>query len=357
MSAGNRDKRPALHRGAGASAGRAPAVLPDTAAAARLTVYSAADEARWRSRLLSRQAAEPGERIARLIEQVPAGTLQRHLAPPPTGAALEQLGRRFPNFQAVVQVLLDYAALSSRATGFRLRPLLLVGPPGVGKTAFARALGRLLLAPPVPLDMASATAGFLLGGLDLRWAQGSPGLVFEQLVLAEPLLPANRLLLLDEIDKANVHGSGSPLGPLYTLLEPSTACRFRDEALDLPIDASALLWLATANEVRDVPAPLLSRLEVCEIDPPQPAQRAAVVASVWSDLRETESWWAKRFPEGLGESVLDFLCQYASARELGALLRRGAGHALRRGAESIGIEDLRHCQPSACVRPRSIGFT
>ena len=318
-----------------------------------LTIYTAHAEKEWRARALSRT---DDSRARKLIERVPRGPFRRKLAPPPSPAQLERLARKFPNFDSATACIRDYAMLCSPATGLRLRPILLTGGPGLGKTAYARYLASLLGAPMLFVNIASCTGGFTIGGLDLRWATGSPGCVFEALVLDDPDLPANRLMLIDEIDKAPASKQYDQLGAFYSLLEPLTARRFCDEACDLPIDASAMVFIATANDVDAVPAPLLSRMDVFHIRPPCPDQMSAVVESAWDDLCRDEGWWARRFAKDLDRPVVEALSQLTSTRDIVKRLRRAAGCAARDHRSQIRIEDIAACGGASETGTRRIGF-
>lgn len=319
------------------------------------TVYSAETYDQWYARMVARMGDESDNRVRRIVESIPEGPVTRWLSPAPRTKVFDDLACRFPNCVDVLSTLQDYAALCSEQSGFRFPPILLLGRPGTGKTALARALGRELRAPPVFLSMAGASGGFSLGGLDLRWSTGCPGAVFETLVLAERKLPANRLMVLDEIDKAERSTQSNPLGHLYTLIEPSTARAFRDEAIDMPIDSTPLLWIATANELQSIAPPLRSRFEIIEVPPPTKDQVPAVVRSVWTDLRHEEAWWAEGFDAQLSDAVVERLRAYDSVREMVKALRRAAGKARARGDAAVAASDIPK-QPSA-GGARSIGFT
>ncbi|OXH83861.1 AAA family ATPase, partial [Burkholderia multivorans] len=82
---------------------------------------------------------------------------------------------------------------------------------------------------------------------------------------------ANPVIAVDEIDKAGADAQYDPLGALYALLEHDTARAFVDEFAEVPIDAGNVIWIATANDAHAIPEPLLNRMNVYEIAPPDAA--------------------------------------------------------------------------------------
>ncbi len=238
------------------------------------------------------------------------------------------LKQTFPNFSEVLEEIAAHLALARLAgedeAPLFFPPILLVGPPGVGKTYFAQQLCETLGAHFNETSLNSNSAGFILSGLDMGWSSGKPGLVFRAL-MEGPI--ANPFILLDEIDKANKPDSAhDPLGPLYGLLEPHMAKRFRDEATTLPMDASHILWVATANDVVDIPEPLLSRMTVFDILSPSAEQMVEIARSIWRKLREN-NLWGIHLHETLSDAVIETM-QGESPRRMAKLLTRAAGRAV-----------------------------
>jgi len=247
----------------------------------------------------------------------------------PAVAAEEVLALKqpFPNFSKVLEEIAAHLALARLAgedeAPLAFPPILLVGPPGVGKTYFAHQLCETLGAHFNETSLNSNSAGFILSGLDMGWSSGKPGLVFRTLMESSV---ANPFILLDEIDKANRPGSAcDPLGPLYGLLEPHMAKRFRDEATTLSMDASHILWVATANDVDSIPEPLLSRMTVFEIPFPSAEQTATLAHTVWGKLRHN-TIWGPRMHEKISDGIIECL-RGKSPRDLAKLLTRAAGRA------------------------------
>ncbi len=158
--------------------------------------------------------------------------------------------------------------------------MLLLGPPGICKTHFAREIAQLLgngLGLVSMSSMSSLTAGWVLSGAPSQWKGALPGEVFETLVDGAC---ANPVMVVDEIGKARAEHPYDPLGALHSLLEIDTAGAFTDEFAEVAIDARLIIWVATANDARAIPEPVLIRMNVSEIDAPDPdAARAIALRS------------------------------------------------------------------------------
>ncbi len=160
-----------------------------------------------------------------------------------------------------------------------IMPMLLLGPPGVGKTHFAREMAQLLGTGMGFISMSSLTAGWVLSGASSQWKGARPGKVFETLVDGQY---ANPVMVVDEIDKTGGEHAYDPLGALYSLLEHDTASNFTDEFAEVPIDASQVIWVATANESRAIPDPILNRMNVFEVQMPDADASRKIAAKLYA---------------------------------------------------------------------------
>ena len=145
--------------------------------------------------------------------------------------------------------------------GLRLPSLLLVGPPGIGKSHWARTLGSFVGAPTTIVDATSEPAGFAIVGSQVGWASAGPGRVLET-ILAHRV--ANPLIVVDEIEKAgsvrSKSGTAHDLAQaLLPLIERSTAASWSCPFFRVRFDMSWVGWVLTANTTAGLSAPLLSR--------------------------------------------------------------------------------------------------
>ena len=273
---------------------------------------------------------------------------QRFTVKPSALPEMDALFDELPNFTDVLEDIRKHIALCIDSNdSVELPPMLLLGEPGIGKTHFARKLSQLLGTGFGFVPMSSLTAGWVLSGASSQWKNAKPGKVFDTFVNGDY---ANPVIVVDEIDKAGGDGQYDPLGALYELLETETATRFVDEFVELPIDASGAVWLATANDAARIPEPILSRLAVYEIEPPDAEGAARIARTLYGEIRGAHDW-GRQFPEALSASALEKLAALPP-REMRRAIQCAFGNAKIAGRTEVGPDDIQ--DPRA--RKQRIGF-
>ena len=262
---------------------------------------------------------------------------ERFVTTPSSTAALAPLAEDCPNFGEVLGDLTRYLGLAHAGNGgFNVMPILLLGEPGVGKTHFARGLAKVMQTEFELISMNALSAGFVITGSSASWKGAKCGKVAERLVRGHY---ANPVVVLDEVEKASGSSQSDPLAALYQLLEPETARAFRDEFIDVEIDASQIFWVLTANSTDGIPSPLLSRMAVYEVPRPTFEQAAGIAQRIYRGLLAELRLW--KFAPALGDAVIDRLAP-VSPRDMRKSLLDALGYAVAAGRDEVDIEDIRH---------------
>lgn len=307
-------------------------------------VYRVPDVARQLDKLPQREHETLRATYERMIEKGP----ERFQVKPSGLPAMDHLFEALPNFTDVLNdVRRQLALCQDSRDALEITPMLLLGPPGIGKTHFAREISRLLGTGMGFISMSSLTAGWVLSGASSQWKGARAGKVFETLVDGAY---ANPVMVVDEIDKARGEHAYDPLGALYSLLEHDTAQGFTDEFAEVAVDASQIIWVATANDERSIPEPILNRMNVYEVQAPDADAARAIALRLYSGLR-AEHDWGSRFDPEPSAAVMDRLASMAP-REMRRAWMTAFGNARLAGRAAIELADL----PDAAARRSPIGF-
>ncbi len=230
--------------------------------------------------------ADVNERVAKLRKRLIEKGPDRRIAQPAAWReSMAELEAALPHFREPIRLLRNSLALADATRRpLRIPPMLLLGPPGIGKTYFTHRVAALMGAPHASIAFDQPTAGSTLRGSDSYWGNSSTGLLFNLLCMGEC---ANPVVLLDEVDKsfsATSHAGIDPLAQLHGALEPQTSRKTVDISVDIEFDASLVTYIATANSLRGLTVPLVSRLEIFSIEPPDTSEAVEIARAVVSEV-------------------------------------------------------------------------
>src|SRR5690348_12048334 len=308
------------------------------------SIYSVADVGRARED----GAARRNEGLKSWYDRMFELGGSRYIIKPSSAGAVDELYGASPNFVEVIDDLRKFLALAVAGNeAVQFTPMLLLGEPGLGKTYFAKKLAHALATGFEFISMSSLTAGWVLTGASSQWHNARPGKVAQTLIEGDY---ANPVVVLDEVDKAGGDARYDPMGALYMLLERDTALHFKDEFIDVDMDASHILWVATANDDGAIPEPILNRMNVYVIERADAEGARRIALSVYKEILDQHHW---PFPPEPSEAMLDRLMTIP-ARDMKKLLLDAFGTAQLAGRDYLVPEDID--AKKLCGRKMRVGF-
>src|SRR3954453_11658768 len=261
-------------------------------------------------------------------------------------AGLDDVKRRITEFIAVRKLREEREIEDdSRANG---AILTLVGPPGTGKTSIGESVARSLGREFVRLSLGGVRAEAEIRGHRRTYIGALPGRLVRALRDAGTMNP---VIMLDEVDKVGADWRGDPSAALLEGLDPAHNHSFRDHYLDVELDLSQVLFIATANVADTIPGPLLDRMEVIRFDGYTTDEKVAI-AKGYLFPRQRERNGLREDEVSVDDAVLEaVVSEYTREagvrqleRELGKLLRKTATRIVGGGVETpvaITIETVR----------------
>jgi ATP-dependent Lon protease len=248
-------------------------------------------------------------------------------------AGLEDVKDRITEYIAVRKLRRDREIADERGSG---AILTLIGPPGTGKTSIGESIARATGREFVRMSLGGVRDEAEIRGHRRTYIGALPGRLVRALRDAGTMNP---VIMLDEVDKVGADWRGDPSAALLEVLDPAQNHSFRDHYLDVELDLSGVLFIATANIAETIPAPLLDRMEVVRFDGYTTDEKVAIAKGyLWPRQRERNGLRPDEVDID-DEAISTVITEYT--REAGVRnLERELGKALRKIATRIAAGEV-----------------
>jgi ATP-dependent Lon protease len=256
-------------------------------------------------------------------------------------AGLEDVKQRITEYLAVRKLRAERGVPDDRRSGVILT---LIGPPGTGKTSIGESIARATGREFVRMSLGGVRDEAEIRGHRRTYIGALPGRLVRALRDAGTMNP---VIMLDEVDKVGADWRGDPSSALLEVLDPAQNHSFRDHYLDVELDLSHVLFIATANVAETIPGPLLDRMEVIRFDGYTTEEKVAIARGyLWP--RQVERNGLRPEEVEVGDDVLRMvITEYTREagvrqleRELGTVLRKTATEIASQKAEPPVVVDL-----------------
>ena len=251
------------------------------------------------------------------------------------------LERDHYGLEEVKERILDFLSVRKFTETIGAPILCLVGPPGVGKTSIARSIAEATSRNYVRISLGGVRDEAEIRGHRRTYVGAMPGRFANALSEAGS---SNPLMLLDEVDKMMSDFRGDPAAALLEVLDSAQNHSFRDHYLEVPLDLSKVLFVATANTLSTIPRPLLDRMEIIEVNSYTPIEKIEI-ADRYLVPKEMKKHGLNKKSFKISKDAINYVIEHYTReagvrnleRQIGTLCRKATREMLRENKKSVTI--------------------
>ncbi len=243
--------------------------------------------------------------------------------------------------EKVKERILEFVAVKQFSDNIKNQIICLVGPPGVGKTSVAASVARALGRKYARVSLGGMHDEAEIRGHRKTYVGAMPGRIITALINAKA---ENPVIVLDEIDKMSNNFRGDPTSALLEVLDPEQNKSFRDNFMELPIDLSDTLFIATANSYDGIPAPLLDRMEIIELSTYTDTEKLGIAKNHLVPKQLKKNGLTGKYFKITDEGILALIKSYTREagvrtleRTIASLIRKSAKKIAEGAAKSVRI--------------------
>ena len=244
--------------------------------------------------------------------------------------------------EEVKERIVEYIAAKQLNPELNNQILCLVGPPGVGKTSIASSIARAMNRKYVRISLGGVRDEADIRGHRKTYIGAMPGRIVTALIQSEV---KNPLILLDEIDKLTRDSHGDPTSALLEVLDGEQNKNFRDHFVELPLDLSDCVFIATANDLGSIPKPLIDRMEIIELSTYTKREKLAIAKDHLIPKQLKRHGMTKRMLKISDDAIVEIIDYYTREagvrnleRTIATLCRKVGKKMLETEAKSITIK-------------------
>jgi ATP-dependent Lon protease len=243
----------------------------------------------------------------------------------------------------VKERILEFVAVKQFSPDVKNQIICLVGPPGVGKTSVAASVARALKRKYARVSLGGMHDEAEIRGHRKTYVGAMPGRIVTALINSKV---ENPVIVLDEIDKMAKDFRGDPTSALLEVLDPEQNKAFRDNFMEISIDLSDALFIATANSYDTIPSPLLDRMEVIELSTYTDSEKLAIAKNHLIPKQLKRNGVTKQMFKITDGGIMELIKSYTKEagvrnleREIASLIRKSAKRIAEEGVKSVTVTE------------------